>query len=82
MYTESKNKKKVNLRKSAEQLKTRHKRLLQSKKKTVVSIILLAIMFLFVFVSIVLIITGNSFSEYNVFFDYIFKLICLMLNAL
>lgn len=82
MSTEVKNKKKVNLRKSEEQLEARHKRFLQTKKKKVIRIILLATMFLFVLMCIVLIVTGNSFSEYNVFFDYIFKLICVILNVL
>ena len=82
MSIEVKNKNKVNLRKSEEQLEARHKRLLQTKKKKVIRIILLATMFLFVLMCIVLIATGNSFSEYNVFFDYIFKLICVILNVL
>lgn len=82
MSVEIKNKKRVNLRKSEEQLEAKHKRQLQAKKKRVVRIALIAAMMLFILMCIILIVTGNSFAEYNIFFDYIFKLICVILNVL
>lgn len=75
-------KQKVNLKKSEKQLEARHNRLLQTKKKRVIRIILIAVVFLFILFCIVILFTGHSFSEYNMFFDYIFKLICVILNVL
>ena len=82
MSTKVKCKTKVNLEKSEQQLEAKHKRLMQVKKKNVIRIVLITVVFLFVLTCIVIIVTGNSFSEYNVFFDYIFKLICVILNVL
>lgn len=82
MSTGVKSKNKVNLKKSEEQLEAKHKRELQTKKKKVIRITLITVMILFVLMCIVLIVTGNSFTEYNMFFDYIFKLICVILNVL
>ena len=82
MSVEVKNKKKVNLRKSEEQLEAKQSRLLQKKKKKVIRIVLISTVFLFCVISMILIATGSVISEYNMFFDYIFKLICVLLNAL
>ena len=82
MSTKVKCKTKVNLEKSEQQLEAKHKRLMQVKKKNVIRIVLITVVFLFVLTCIVIIVTGHSFSEYNVFFDYIFKLICVILNVL
>lgn len=82
MSIEVKNMKKVNLKKSEEQLEARHKRLMQAKKNSVIRMVLITAVFLFVLTCIVIIVTGNSFSEYNIFFDYVFKLICVILNVL
>lgn len=76
------NKKKVNLKKSEEQLEVKQSRLLQKKKKKVIRVVLISTVFLFCVISMILITTGSAISEYNMFFDYIFKLICVLLNAL
>lgn len=82
MSVKVKNKKKVNLRKSEEQLEAKQSRLLQKKKQKVIRIVLISTVFLFCVISMILIATGSVISEYNMFFDYIFKLICVLLNAL
>ena len=82
MSVEVKNMKKVSLRKSEEQLEAKQSRLLQKKKKKVIRIVLISTVFLFCVISMILIATGSVISEYNMFFDYIFKLICVLLNAL
>lgn len=82
MSVEVKNNKKVSFRKSEEQLEAKQSRFLQKKKKKVIRIVLISAVFLFCVVSMILITTDSVISEYNIFFDYIFKLICVLLNAL
>lgn len=82
MSTESKTKKKVSLKKTEEYIESKHNREMQKRKKRIIRISLLSVIVLFVFVCIVLLVHGYSVTDYNMFFDYIFKLICILINAL
>lgn len=73
---------KVNLTKSEKQKENRQAKTLLKKKKKVIRIGLIATLLLFIVVSIFILEAGNSFTDYNLLFDYIFKLICLFLNLL
>lgn len=73
---------KVNLTKSEKQKENRQVKTLLKKKKKVIRIGLMATLLLFIVASIFILKTGDSFTDYNSLFDYIFKLICLFLNLL
>lgn len=73
---------KVNLTKSEKQKENRQVKTLLKKKKKVIRIGLMATLLLFIVASTFILETGNSFTDYNSLFDYIFKLICLFLNFL
>lgn len=73
---------KVNLVKTQEQLDKRQARTLLRKKKKVIRIGLIATLLFFIIITLTIVDSGESFSDYNSLFDYLFKLICLFLNLL
>lgn len=73
---------KVDLRKSKKQQESREAKTLLKKNKKIIRTCLLASLFLFILVSLIIVGSGGSISDYNQFLDYIFKLITLFLNVL
>lgn len=73
---------KVNLKKSKKQQESREAKTLLRKNKKIIRTCLLASLFLFILVSLIIVGSGGSISDYNQFLDYIFKLITLFLNVL
>lgn len=73
---------KVDLKKTKKQQASRTAKTLLKKNKKLIRFGLTASIFLFIVVSLIIVNTNDSISDYDTFFDYLFKLICLFLNLL